>query len=65
MPRKDKPKPDPTVIRARQMKWLTARWKRAAMTPEQIAEERAQLDIDIQVSIYVRELEANDWQIPE
>ena len=65
MPGKDKSKPDPAVIKARQLKWLQARLKREAMTAEQIAEERAQLDIDIQVSVFVRGLEANDWEIPD
>lgn len=65
MPRKDKPKPDPAVIKARQLKWLHARRLRESMTAEQIEEERVALEIDVMVSVYVRDLEANDWVISE
>ena len=65
VPRKVNPKPDPAMIKARQMRFLHARWKREVMTAEQIADEQELLEIDILTSMYVRELEANDWQMPE
>lgn len=63
MARKGKPKPDPAVIKARQLKWLHARRLRETMSPEQSEEEREALELDLWLSIYVRELEANDWQV--